>query len=103
MRTAIGLIAGPDSPAVTLEILGRRLSVSIAIARKVLTREIASAPASSAIRAICATLVTLGESLTISGRWEYRRAIATTSSRARGSQPNWMPPWDVLGQDTFSS
>ena len=45
-RTAIGLMAGPESPAVTLAMRGLRVSTSIDIATNVLTNERASAPAS---------------------------------------------------------
>ena len=47
MRTAIGLIAGPESPPVLLAIRGRRVSTSIDSDKKVFTRDSASAPASS--------------------------------------------------------
>ena len=103
MRTAIGLIAGPESPAVTFEIRGLRVSVSIAIAMKVLTRDTTLAPASCETLAICAMLVTLGESFTINGRWVARLAVLTTSSSSRGSLPNCIPPCAVLGHETFNS
>ena len=84
MRRAIGLMAGPESPAVTLAMRGLRVSASMAMATKVLTSEMASAPASCAMCAICAMLVTLGESFTIRGRRAARFAVVTTSSsRAR--------------------
>src|ERR1039458_8584673 len=88
MRTAMGLVGGPDSPAVTLAIRGLRVSGSIAMATNVLISESASAPASCATYAICAMLVTLGESLTMSGRWATHVAVVTTSSSERGSLPN---------------
>ena len=47
--------------------LGRRVSTSMAIARKVFTSDTASAPASSAARANDATSVTFGVSLGITG------------------------------------
>ena len=81
-------MAGPDSPAVTLAMRGLRVSGSIAMATKVFTSEMASAPASWATCAICAMLVTFGESFTISGRREIRLAVFTTSSSDRGSLPN---------------
>ncbi len=68
MRKAMGLIAGPDSPAVMLEMRGWRVSASMAMATKVFTSEMASAPASSAARATSGMLVTLGDSFTINGR-----------------------------------
>ena len=52
MRTAIGLIAGPDSPPVTLVSRGLRVSTSIDMARKVFTRLTASAPDAAHTRAM---------------------------------------------------
>src|SRR5215472_11086888 len=103
MRSAMGLIAGPLSPAVILEIRGLRLSASMAIATNVLTREMASAPAFSADFAIIGTLVTLGDSLTISGRRAADLQLATNSSSITRSLPKVMPPCLVLGQETFNS
>ena len=51
MRTAMGRMAGPLSPPTMFASFGRRVSMSIAIARKVLTSETASAPASAQARA----------------------------------------------------
>ena len=42
----MGLMAGPERPPVMLAMRGRRVSTSMDRARKVLTREMASAPAS---------------------------------------------------------
>ena len=78
MRTAIGLIAGPESPPVLFAMRGRRVSTSIERDKKVLTRDSASAPAFSAQRAICAMEVTLGESFTIRGRRETALARVTS-------------------------
>ena len=103
MRRAIGLMAGPDSPAVTLEMRGLRVSASIAMATKVLTSEMASAPASSAARATSGMLVTLGESFTMSGRVAIFFTALTTSNSILGSLPKLIPPHLVLGQETFSS
>src|SRR3954447_6372405 len=103
MRNAIGLIAGPLRPAVTFEIRGLRVSASIAIATKVLTKEIASAPALAAARAIRPIEVTFGESLTITGRFAADFTVETMSSSIAGSQPKIMPPCFVFGQDTLIS
>jgi len=103
MRKAMGLMAGPDSPAVTLEIRGLRVSASIAMATNVFTSEMASAPASSATRAICGMLVTLGDSFTITGRVAIFFTALTTSDSMRGSVPNAIPPHAVFGHDTLSS
>jgi len=59
--------------------LGRRVSTSMAIARKVLTSEIASAPASSAARANDDTSVTFGVSFGITGSVVTLRTALTTS------------------------
>src|ERR1700727_1349672 len=101
MRNAIGLIAGPLKPAVTLDMRGLRALASIAMPTKVLIREIASAPAFSADFAMAAMLVTFGESFTISGRRDAALQLATSSSSSARSVPNTMPPWLVLGQETF--
>src|SRR6266481_1251928 len=103
MRNAMGLMAGPERPAVTLAILGRRVSASIAMARNVFTREMASAPASWATYAICAIEVTLGESLTMIGRDATLFAVLTSSSSRCGSRLNCTPPGAVFGQDTLIS
>src|SRR5205809_8081184 len=103
MRSAIGLIAGPDKPAVRFEIRGLRVSGSIASAIKVLISERASAPASSATRAIRGILVTLGDSFTLSGRRDSRLHAETTSSSAWTSLPKMITHCFVLGQATFSS
>src|SRR5215470_10961119 len=100
MRSAMGLMAGPLSPAVTLEMRGLRVSTSMAILTNVLTREMASAPASSADLAMAGMLATLGESLTISGRRDADLHVATNSSSMVRLAPNTIPPSCVLGQET---
>ncbi len=88
MRSAIGLMAGPGEPGGHIgDARLARFGVD-GHGEKVFTSEIASAPASSAMCAISAMLVTLGESFTISGRRATRFAVATTSSSERGSLPN---------------
>ncbi len=47
--------------------------------------------------------VTLGESLTISGRPVARRQAPVTEASAAASLPKIMPPRSTLGQETFSS
>ena len=103
MRSATGLMAGPESPAVRLEMRGSRLSISIAMPTNVLTSERASAPADSAARASTVMSVTLGESFTKSGRLAARFAAPTTSSVSVGSFPYTIPPQRVFGQEMFSS
>src|SRR3954468_20745267 len=103
MRRAIGLMAGPLSPAVTLEMRGLRVSASMAMATKVLTSEMASAPALAAARAMREIEVTLGESFTITGRVATDFTVETISSSITGSQPKIMPPYLVFGQETLIS
>src|SRR5208283_4610088 len=103
MRRAMGLMAGPESPPVMFERRGRRVSASMDMARKVLVRLTASAPAAAEILAICAMEVTLGESLTMSGRLELALARPTRYSSEPGSEPKAMPPAWTLGQETFNS
>src|SRR5258708_8038722 len=103
MRNAMGLMAGPDSPPVTLLSRGLRDSASMDMARKVFTRLRASAPASAETLAICAIEVTLGDSLMMMGRLALERTRVTTYSSEPGSAPKAMPPACTLGHDTLSS
>ena len=79
MRSAMGRMAGPDSPANTLLNTGRRFSRSMAIAWKVFTRLRASAPASAQAAAMSGMLSALGLSLTTSGFLHTARTRPTTS------------------------
>src|SRR6185369_14945579 len=79
MRKAIGLMAGPESPAVMFAIRGLRVSASMAMATNVLISEMASAPESWATLAMWAMLVTLGDNFTINGFLAIRLANVTTS------------------------
>ena len=81
-------MAGPLSPPRILEILGRRVSTSMTIARNVLTSDTASAPASSAARANEGTSVTFGVSLGMIGRLVTLRTALTTSNVPSRLQPN---------------
>ena len=99
----MGLIAGPLKPPNTLEIFGRRVSTSIAIARNVLTSDTASAPASSAARANDATSVTFGVSFGNTGSAVTFRTAQTRSNVPFRLQPNWIPPSLMFGQEMFSS
>ena len=103
MRSASGLIAGPESPPVPNGERGRAVAGSIAIPTSVLMSERTSAPASRAARAGPTRSGALGESLTISGR-ASRRARATTSEAvADGELPKSIPPLSTFGQEMFSS
>src|ERR1035437_321266 len=103
MRRAMGLMAGPERPPVTLARRGRRVSGSMDMARNVLVRLTALAPAWAAMRAMWAMEITLGESLTMSGRLEAVLARLTRYSNSMGSAPKAMPPAWTLGQETLSS
>ena len=86
--TATGSTAGPDRPPVFIFKTGRRVLVSMRIPRRVLMRDRASAPASSAARAISVMSVTLGESLTITGTCPACRfASRVTSAASSGRVP----------------
>src|SRR3954466_5559915 len=82
-RSAIGLIAGPLRPPMTLPSIGRRRRQSMAIPRQVLISEMASAPPEAAAIAIEAMLVTFGVSLAIIGVDDAPRQPATTRSHIR--------------------
>jgi len=103
IRRAIGLMAGPERPPVMVDSKGFRLSASMAIPRKVLTRETASAPAPSTARAISAISVTLGESLTIRVLSYTSRTASVTATADGQLTPKAMPPSFTLGQEIFSS
>ena len=97
MRRAMGLIAGPESPPVMFPNRGVLVSMLTAIPISVLMRESESAPASSALRAMMVTSVTLGESLTMMGRDDDFLTVLTTLKTSRGSVPKEIPPsgcWD---------
>src|SRR4051812_41446967 len=83
----MGRIAGPLSPPTTFEIFGRRDSMSITMARKVLTSDSASAPASSDARAKDATSVTFGVSFGMIGsRVTLRTALTTSKVREAAAE-----------------
>ena len=65
--TAIGLIAGPDSPPILFESIGRVVSISIFMALTVFMAVKASAPASTAATAKSAIFDTLGVNFTKTG------------------------------------
>ena len=66
--------------------------------------EIASAPAASTARAISVMLVTLGDSLTISGlSGQCCLTMEVMRSAPAHDVPNAAPPAFTLGQEMFSS
>ena len=95
-------MAGPERPPVTLAIFGRRVRTSIAMPTSVLMSESASAPASSAARAIARMSVTFGDSFGMTGRPVASRAAFTTWYVSFGSVEKSSPP-ATLGHETFNS
>ena len=62
----MGLMHGPESPPVIVASLGLRFSASIAMPKKVFTKDTESAPSASTALAISAISVTFGDNFTIS-------------------------------------
>ena len=85
MRSAMGLIPGPESPPKPAPSRGLRVRASTASAINVLISEMASAPACSAACASGAMWATLGESFTITGRRVTRFTAPMTSDSRAGS------------------
>ena len=75
----------------------------MAMPMSVLMSEMASAPADSAARAISAISVTLGVSLTMSGRAVASRHMPTTFSTDSTCVPMVMPPASTFGHEMFTS
>src|SRR5574341_1332295 len=103
MRTAIGRIAGPDSPPVHEASFGRRVSTSMAMPTTVLISDTAVAPPAWAALAVSAMSVTFGDSFTMVGKWVDPRTARVTSNTAAGDWPKLIPPCLTLGHDTFTS
>ena len=101
--TAIGLMAGPDSPPVTFANTGFLVFISIFIAKNVFINDTASAPPSSAPFAILAISVTLGVSFTISGLSNTFLTSLVTFFTSSYVLPNAMQPSFTFGHDKFSS
>src|SRR5947199_9148328 len=101
MRSAIGLMAGPERPPKIVAILGRRVRASIAIPVMVLMIDRASAPLSAHAFASATMSEVLGVSLIQSGFLIAARHCRTRSPSTRGSVPNSIPPALMLGQETF--
>ena len=103
MRSATGLIAGPESPAKTRAMPGLRALTSIDIACSVLMTQRALAPASTTFRAIETMSVTFGVSFTMIGSVVARTQAAVTAAATSASCPNSMPPCCAFGLLTFNS
>jgi hypothetical protein len=84
LSSAIGLIAGPDSPPCTLPMTGRRVFTSIAMPITVLITASPSLPASMQRRAFSRMSVWFGESLVTSGFLVTRRHASTTRADMSG-------------------
>ena len=103
MASAIGLIAGPESPPVIFASHGFPDSTSTFKPTKVLISDKASAPPSSAAKANSVISFTLGESFMIRNLSVTFRTDSTASLSVTGSELNRVPPFSTLGQETFIS
>src|SRR5205809_175005 len=103
MRSATGLMAGPERPPLPAARRGRRASRSIAVARRVLMAVSASAPSASAARPTRVMSPTLGESFTQSGARTRARTARTIAARACGSVARMPPHSGRFGLEAFSS
>ena len=99
----IGNTAGPDTPPVTLAMIGSPLRMLIRMPLSVLIMLRASAPCSTAARAGTVMSVTFGVSLTIIGLSVIERRRSIRLARATGSVPTLMPPAETFGQLTLIS
>ncbi len=96
-------MAGPERPPKVPRKIGRRVSISMAMPRRVFISEMASAPASSTARAMAAMSVTLGDNLTMSGSWECCLTKVVTLDAAMVHAPKAMPPVLTFGQEMLTS
>ena len=103
MRTATGLMAGPDMPPVLLASTKLRLWMSIFMPVRVLIRDSASAPPASAARAISVMSVTLGVSFMMTGCFATRFTASVTFCTIAGSWPKAFPPSWTFGQEILIS
>src|SRR6266704_1059870 len=103
MRSATGLMAGPERPPLPVARRGRRASRSIAVARRVLMAVSASAPSASAARPTPVMSPTLGESFTQRGARTRARTARTIAARVCGSVARMLPHSGRFGLEAFSS
>ena len=103
MRTATGLMAGPDSPPVLLARAKVLRFTSIFMPVRVLIRLMASAPPASAALAITVISVTLGLSFMMMGCFAWAFTAFVMASTAFGSWPKAIPPSFTLGQEMLIS
>src|SRR5207244_11303504 len=103
MRTITGRMAGPDRPPITLPSLGLRVSVSIDMPSSVLATTSASAPASSAARAISAMSATLGVSLAQIGTRAERLISQIARCVSFADMAKARPSASMFGQEMLAS
>ena len=103
IRTAMGLMAGPDMPPVLLARAKVLRSISIFIPVSVLISDITSAPPASAALAISAMSVTFGVSFMITGCFAIFFTSRVICSTPEGLVPKEMPPSFTLGQEILIS
>src|SRR4030042_1225315 len=99
----MGFMAGPESPPIIFPNSGFLEWILMAMALKVLTREMASAPSSSVILAREAISVTLGDNFTMRGNWVDFLTARTRRYVILGSEQKAIPPCFTLGQEMFIS
>ena len=103
MRTAMGRMAGPDTPPVIVPVAVRLASTSMTMPLKVFIAEMAVAPPASDARAISPIDVTLGVSFAITGPWNRSDTPRITRSTMWGSEPISRPPASRFGQEMLTS
>src|SRR5215469_13022752 len=104
-RTAIGLIAGPDSPPVSPARCGRIVSVSMTMPSRVLIIESPSAPADTHALATATMSVTSGDSLANTGRsyLAWPRTASMTAAESSGLAANTRPRCSTFGHEMLTS
>ena len=96
-------MAGPERPPITLPSLGLRVSGSIAMPSSVFATTSASAPASSAARAISATSATFGVSLAQIGTRAQRLISAIARCVSFADMAKARPSASMFGQEMLAS
>ncbi|CAB4746273.1 unannotated protein [freshwater metagenome] len=104
-RTAIGLIAGPESPPVLPPRCGRIVSKLITIDRTVLISANPSAPASTTPLAIETRSVTSGDNFAMIGNSPPSVFLTPSITRleASGSQAKTNPRFSTFGHEILTS
>src|SRR5215469_15856209 len=104
-RTAIGLMAGPDSPPVSPARCGRIVSVSTTMPSRVLIIESPSAPADTHAFAMATMSVTSGDSFANTGRsyLAWPRTASMTDAESSGLAANMRPRCSTFGHEMLTS